>query len=408
MSGKAASGRAAIQADPARGGWHAFVSMGTDAYGKRIRRHVRAPTQREVRAEVSRLEQERDSGALAGGGAISINDWLETWARGQAVRVAESTMSGYKDDLRHVAKSIGTIRLDKVSADDVERLYKDMLDAGLAPGTVLHAKRTLSAALQTAVDRGRMNRNPVRLAVAPKDRPPEIEPLNKSDVRKLLHEASGKRNGARWFIALALGLRQGEALGLQWGDLDFETATLEIKRQLRRVVWKHGCMDPPRCTKRGCDCPQGFGGGLILSEPKSKAGKRTIALPGPVVAALRIHRAAQVAERLQAGELWDQGQPGWIFASEVGKPLDPRRDLTRWKALLRDAKIPEARLHDARHTAATLLLVAGVADRTVMDQMGWTSAALLSRYSHVVDEVKRAAAESMSGVLWPTGQQGGS
>jgi len=405
VSAKSASGRAAIQADADRGGWHAFVSMGTDSDGKRIRRHVRARTQREVRAEISRLEQERDSGALAGGGAVSVDDWLATWARGQAVRVAESTMSGYKDDLRYVARSIGTIRLEKLTPEDVERLYRDMLDAGYAPGTVLHTKRTLSAALQVAVDRGRMSRNAVKLASAPKDQPPEIEPLTKEDARKLLNEASGKRNGARWVIALALGLRQGEALGLQWRDLDLDTGTLHVRRQLRRVVLKHGCVDPSVCGKRGCDCPQRFGGGLVLSEPKSKSGKRTIALPDQVVAWLRVHRAAQVAERLHAGELWNPAEPGWIFASEVGKPLDPRRDLIRWKELLRATGVEDCRLHDARHTAATLLLVAGVPDRMVMDQMGWTSVVLLSRYSHVVDEVKRAAAQSMSGVLWPTDRQ---
>jgi integrase len=401
MSAKAASGRAAIQFDPARGQWHAYVSMGTNAQGKRVRRHVRGNTQREVRTEVSRLEQERDSGALAGGGSISVNDWLISWVRGQTVKVAASTLSGYTYDLRYIAKSIGAIRLDKMTPEDVERLYRDMLAAGYAPGSVLHTKRTLSAALQTAVDRGRMVRNPVKLAAAPKDRPPEIEPLTKEKARELLDHAAGLRNGARWVIALALGLRQGETLGLQWRDLELDSGTLHIRRQLRRVVWEHGCKNPLVCSKRGCDCPQRFGGGLVLSEPKSEAGKRTIALPAPVVPWLREHRAAQAAERLRAGELWDQAQPRWIFASEIGKPLDPRRDLTRWKELLLATGLADCWLHDARHTAATLLLVAGVPDRMVMNRLGWTSGALLSRYSHVVDEVKRKAAQSMSEMLWP-------
>ncbi len=118
------------------------------------------------------------------------------------------------------------------------------------------------------------------------------------------------------------------------------------------------------------------------------------------MAILREHRAHQAADRLQAGELW-QAVPGWVFASEIGKPTDPRRDPSRWKELLQSAGVPDARLHDARHTAATLLLAAGVDGRTVMDRLGWSSPALLNRYQHVVDHLKCAAARRMSEALWP-------
>lgn len=400
MITRGASGRSSIRRS-ARGEWEAFVSMGMTADGKRVRRHVRRRTQRAVRDETSRLEQDRDSGLSPEGGAVTVDEWLRSWVKGQELKVAASTMSAYTYDQRYIASSIGGIRLDRLTVEDVERLYRDMLDHPYSPNTVLHTKRTLSAAIQAAVNRGRIVRNPVKLASAPKDATPEIEPLTAAQARRLLTEASTMRNGARWVIALGLGLRQGEALGLQWRDIDLEDGTLKVIRQLRRVVWKHGCIEPTNCAKRGTDCPNRFGGGLVVSEPKSKAGRRTIALPRPLVAMLREHRAHQAAERLHAGELW-QAVPGWVFASEIGKPTDPRRDLKRWKELLEKAGVPDARLHDARHTAATLLLVAGVDGRTVMDQLGWSSPALLSRYQHVVDDLKRAAAQRMSEALWPT------
>ena len=114
---------------------------------------------------------------------------------------------------------------------------------------------------------------------------------------------------------------------------------------------------------------------------------------------LRTHRKVQVEQRLRAGAEWDEH--GLVFCQPTGRPIDPRADWKRWKALLAHAGLRDARLHDARHTAATLLLVQGVNARTVMDIMGWSEARMLSRYQHVVDELRRDAAERIGRALWP-------
>lgn len=132
MNARGASGRSSIR-HGARGDWEAFVSMGTTAEGKRVRRHVRGRTQREVRDEISRLEQDRDFGLVPEGGAITLDDWLQTWVRGQQLKVAASTMSAYVYDLRYIASSSGGIRLDRLTVEDVERLYRDMLTTHTAP-----------------------------------------------------------------------------------------------------------------------------------------------------------------------------------------------------------------------------------------------------------------------------------
>ena len=236
-----------------------------------------------------------------------------------------------------------------------------------------------------------------------------------------------KRNGVRFVIALALGLRQGEALGLKWFRLHEPTETLEIMRALQRRTWQHGCADPHACGagyhktrpcpkdckrhKRQCPppcppdcegharwCPQRRDGGLVEVNVKSRAGRRGIALPDQLFVLIAEHRKAQEREREHAGTEWHEG--GWMFTQPNGKPLDPRRDLSEWKALLREAGVRDARLHDARHTAATTLLLLGVPERAVMDMMGWSNSTMVRRYAHVTARLRRDIADRLDGYLW--------
>jgi len=135
------------------------------------------------------------------------------------------------------------------------------------------------------------------------------------------------------------------------------------------------------------------------SEPKSPAGRRTVVLPQPLVTALRRHRVAQHEERLAAGSIWTDN--GFVFTTSRGTPIDPRADHRSWQALLSRSGVRPARLHDARHTAATLLLSQGVPARVAMQILGHSQISLtLGTYSHVVPELAHEAAERMAGVLW--------
>jgi integrase len=135
---------------------------------------------------------------------------------------------------------------------------------------------------------------------------------------------------------------------------------------------------------------------------KSFAGRRVIGLPEPLVELLVEHRQAQERERVAARQLWHDG--GWVFASEVGRPINPSTDYHAWKRLLKSAGVREGRLHDARHTAATVLLVLGVPERTVMDVMGWSSTAMAARYQHVTDPIRREVASRVGGLLWASSE----
>ncbi len=125
-------------------------------------------------------------------------------------------------------------------------------------------------------------------------------------------------------------------------------------------------------------------------------------LPSPLLSALLEHRAAQEKERQAACDLWQEGD--WMFAQATGKPTDPRADYTEWRGLLRAAKVRPARLHDARHTAAKMLLVLNVPTRAVMDVMGWSQASIATRYQHVPVELLRGIADQVGGLLWAAGE----
>lgn len=152
---------------------------------------------------------------------------------------------------------------------------------------------------------------------------------------------------------LALGLRQGEVLGLGWSDVDLDTHTLRVRKNRPRPRYAHGC--DGNCGKKPGWCPQRVQTNRDDADTKSRAGKRVIGLPDELVSLLKVHREEQDRERRQAGQLWHES--GRVFTKPTGETLNPRTDFEQWKALLKRAGVRNARLHDARHTAATVLLV---------------------------------------------------
>ncbi|GAA1980823.1 tyrosine-type recombinase/integrase [Amycolatopsis minnesotensis] len=137
---------------------------------------------------------------------------------------------------------------------------------------------------------------------------------------------------------------------------------------------------------------------MVTAEVKSRAGKRTIGLPAALVKILKDHRGKQDVERQRAGDMWHE--EGWVFTNHVGRPTHIRVDHGSWKALLKRAGVRDARLHDARHTAATMLLVLGIPQRAVMDVMGWSETSMTTRYQHITTEVTAAIADQVGGLYW--------
>jgi integrase len=184
-------------------------------------------------------------------------------------------------------------------------------------------------------------------------------------------------------VALASGLRQGEALGLRWDDVDLDDRSLTVRGALIRMPASHRGPGDAR---------------LQLAGPKTPESRRTIALPAVALSALRAHRARQFEERLAAGERWQEH--GLVFASTVGTPLDGRnvtRDLQR---ILIAAGMPRLRYHDLRHSAASLMLAQGVDLKTIQTILGHSRIGTTADiYAHVMPQLQRAAADRMDAVL---------
>lgn len=382
--------------------------------GRPDRRHVMSKTKATVLEKVRDLERARDAGTVRRPGENwTVEQWLTHWVENIAAPfVRENTLAGYRVAVnRHLIPGVGAHRLSTLRPEHLEALYVRMLRVRTKsgtltkPATVHQVHRTARAALGEAVRRGYATSNVAKLARAPRVVEEEVEPYTVEEVQKLLAAAVESRNSARWALALALGLRQGEALGLQWSDADLESQLLVIRRSRLRPKYTHGCT-PPCGRKYAGHCPHRLPIRADADETKSRAGRRVVGLPDALCRLLVEHRAAQNRERLSARQLWEDGD--WLFATETGAPINPRTDWDEWKRLLKAAGIRDGRLHDARHTAATVLLLLGVSERTIMGIMGWSNPAMARRYAHMVDPIRHETASRIDGLLWSANPQHGS
>ncbi|MBT2369479.1 site-specific integrase [Streptomyces sp. ISL-10] len=381
------------------GKWHGRVTVGIRDDGKPDRRHVERKTRAEVTEAVRELERQRDAKTVRKPGKPwTVKTWLTHWIENIApLGVNENTMVGYGAAVRkHLIPGLGAHRLDRLKPEHIETFYAAMQAKGSKPATAHQAHRTFRTALNEAVRRGHLGQNPVRLAKAPRVREDEVEPYSVEEVRRLLRAADKRRNSARWAVALSLGLRQGEALGLKWTDVDLDGGVLMVRRSRRRPQYAHGCGDT--CGRKAGYCPQRKRTNPETADTKSRAGRRAVGLPPQLVDLLRTHKKRQDAERAAAGDKWTD--EGWLFPTETGRGTSPRTDYDDWKGLLADAKVRDGRLHDARHTAATVLLILGISERAVMGLMGWSSTAMAARYQHMVDTVRTDIARQVDGLIW--------
>jgi len=302
-----------------------------------------------------------------------LRSWLETSVK---PRVRPLTYAGYKVNVeKHLIPTLGKIRLAELTPQHVQMMMNNRLAAGFSPKTISYVHQVLRTSLGLAVRWDMVSRNVAKLVDKPRVERKPINPLAPDEARRFLTAIQGHRLEALFTVALALGLRQGEALGLRWEDVDFDGGTLHVRNQLQRVD-----------------------GRLLLVPPKTNKSRRTLVMPSLIVGALRGHEKRQVAERIWAGSKWKNSD--LVFANRTGGPVQARRVIEEFHSALRDAGMRRIRFHDLRHSCATLLLVQGVSPRVVMEVLGHSEIALtMNAYSHVVPELQRDAAERMQAIL---------
>jgi integrase len=355
--------------------------------GRPIRKKVTAPTRAGAAARLRELKEKHSADELPEGKAVTVAEWMRYWLEKIVPRAkpSDSTLKVYRTNVeQYIVPLLGSHKLDRLSPEHIDEAWDVLLTEGgkkgvpLSPNSVHLAHTILSRALKVAVQRRRLVKNPAGSDAmdAPPRRDKEIEPIPPADMEKILAAADDPIYAARWSVALALGLRPGEALGLRWDDVDLTGGVLHVRQQLQRVK----------------------GRGLVATPPKSDAGRRSMSLPPTLLAALKAHRKAQNEARLMAGDHWTD--TGLVFTLPNGKGVDPGVDRDRWHALLERAQVTPRRLYDARHSAATLLLAQGVPTRTVMDLLGHSQMSITARYQHVVDEMKVDAAAKIEAGMW--------
>jgi integrase len=306
-----------------------------------------------------------------------IEEYLRTWLESSVKqRVRPLTYAGYKVNVeKHLIPTIGRIQLDQLTPPHVQRMINDRLASGFSTKTVAYVLQVLRTALSLAVRWEMVSRNVAKLVDAPRIERKPVNPLTPEEARKFLAAIRGHRLEALFTVALALGLRQGEALGLRWEDVDYVAGTLRVRNQLQRIDRK-----------------------LVLVPPKTAKSRRTLVMPGLIVESLREHEKRQVAEKLWAGSSWEEA--GLVFANRTGGPTQARRVIEQFHVLLEQAGMRHIRFHDLRHSCATLLLVQGVSPRVVMEVLGHSEIAItMNAYSHVVPELQHEAAQRMQAIL---------
>jgi integrase len=277
--------------------------------------------------------------------------------------------------LMYIAPDLGRVPLDKLTPLQVAALLQEKQHSGLSPRTVHHIRAVLRAGLNQAVKWQFLTRNVAALVDSPRQSTKTVVPLTEEAARQVLSVAAPHRLAALFRVALMMGLRQGEVLGLRWSDVDLDARTLRVAQALQRVD-----------------------GHLIYKEPKTAKSRRTLRIPLSVAEALRVHRDQQNFERAAAGDRWTDS--GLVFVSTVGTPLDPRNVLRIWHGLLAEAGLARCAFHVSRHTAVSLLIAEGVPLKVIQEVVGHS---LLSTtadiYGHLFPQAFAEAADAMDRAL---------
>jgi integrase len=358
--------------------WAGAIDLGY-GNGRRQRRVFYGKTQAEAIRKLREAQRLRDYGLPLGGERLTVVQLLRQWLNESAEpALRPRTFLSYQMIVeRHLIPQLGRTSLAKLSPQQVQSYMNAKLAEGLSARTVQYHHAVLRRALGQAERWGLVARNVAKLVTPPRVQRAEVRPLNLDEARSLLKVTKGERLEPLFSLALGLGLRQGELLGLTWDDVDLKSQKLTVRRTLQR-----------------------HGGAFHLSEPKTNRSRRTILLPAPLVESLRSHRARQLEERLRAGSLWNDG---WnlVFASEVGEPLTGFHVGRQFKRLLKLAGLRDQRFHDLRHASATFMLAQGVPLRVVMDVLGHSQIHVTANtYSHVMPEMQRDATERVGKLLW--------
>lgn len=356
------------------GRWMGRVSMPD---GKR--KTVRADTRAEVQTEMKRMlaEAEHQRGMMPGNDFTTLRQFFEVWLANKEQSRPGNTAQNYRVCIEHYCKELLDLAPSKLTAAHIQQVYAKRFKDGLSGTTVNHVHRILHVAFAAAVKQGVLPHNPCDMIEAPRKDRKDHKTWTVEEVRQFLDTIRGDRYEAAFIVALSTGMREGEILGLRWSTVDLERGWIQVRGNLQRINSK-----------------------LTVKETKTRASTHTVHLTSMAMDALRQHGERQQEEAEAMGDRWHNEQ-GLVFCTTRGTPLSYENLITHhFKPAIKRAGVSDIRFHDMRHTAATLLLEAGMHPKLVSEMLGHSSVTVtLDLYSHATPAMHQAATVVMQQIL---------
>ncbi len=334
--------------------------------GRRVTVYGKAEAAQKLRKLLSR----QDQGLPLVTSTMLVRDYLDQWLVNTKNRVRPKTFIDDESLVRvHLLPALGHIRLGKVMPEHIDKAYREMETSGKSASVMGHAHHCLSKALNDAMKRQLIYRNPCQAVTPPRANKRELHPPDVEAINRLLEVARPTEYFEALHLAFFTGARRGELLGLRWRDVDLDMASISINRSLYRAR----------------------GGESVFTEPKTVKGCRLVSLTPSSVLVLRSLRERQEADGLLQGYRVSGDSP--VFRYRDGSPILPSGLSHAFKRLCVTAGLPGYRLHDTRHAHATLMLRQGVHPKIVQERLGHaTISVTLDTYSHVSPGLQEAAA----------------
>ena len=350
-----------------RCGDHTITAMAVTAQDSRKKAKSKLESMPNILAKRSALPSAR----------LTVGAFLQTWLEEEHKHnIAHSTYKRYSALLNHhINPVINEIELQKIGSKDISSVLTKMRESGQSPRSQQQARALLSVGLGEAENKGYIALNPVKKVRIPINRVKEIDPLGIEDVKRLLETYKGTYMSARLHIALLCGLRQGEALGLRWQDIDLNSGLIEVRNQVQKIDGK-----------------------LQLTGLKTDRSRRFVAVTSGSLQSLKQHRELVESMKKASGDTWQEND--FVFPHLDGTAQPATLDYNAWKRCLRLCGIKTRRLHDARHTAATLMYSQGVGIEVISRALGHSSSAITSKlYVHSAIQPLHIAAEQLEKLM---------
>jgi integrase len=363
------------------------LNLGRDPEtGKRKQQWVSVKgTKKEAEKRLTELLSQVENGIFIKPNKSTLAEYLKIWLKDYAwPNLSPKTAEGYEYIIEsHLIPSLGKLTLTQLKPEHLQRYYAEKLSAGridgkggLSPKTVRHHHITLHGALQSAVKWGLLARNPADAVDAPRFQRPEMNIMNADDINTFLEAAKDTLFYTMFYLALFTGMRRSELLAVRWSDIDLMLCQLYVSRSLHQLK----------------------NGDVIYRQPKSDKSRRMISLTPSTTIVLREHKEHQNSEKLLQG--LSVSDDDLVFSQPDGCPYRPDTITHSWIKLARKTGLRGIRLHDARHTHASLMLKQGIHPKIVQERLGHSSIQItLDTYSHVTPGLQEAAAKRFDDII---------